>query len=98
MSSFTIMRGGIVMASNALFYQLLFAALVLVCLVIHIWWPDPLSAAPPPPVESLKPRRKRSKEPTPFTGYIHKPLCEACEHSLDARPHAPSSPPPVMSF
>jgi hypothetical protein len=86
------------MASNALFYQLLFAALVLVCLIIHVWWPDPLRAAPPPPVEPLKPRRKCSKEPTPFTGYIHKPLCEACEHSLDSRPNAPGSPPPVMIF
>ena len=98
MSSFTIMRGGIVMASNALFYQLLFAALVLVCLLIHVWWLAPLRAAPPPPVEPLKPRRKRSKEPTPFTGYIHKPLCEACEHRLDSRPNAPGSPPPVMIF
>jgi hypothetical protein len=38
------------MAPNALFYQLLFAALVLVCLIIHGCWPDPLRAAPPPPV------------------------------------------------
>src|SRR5215510_10041200 len=98
MSSFTIMRGDIVMAPNVLFYQLLFAALVLVCLIIHVWWPDPLRAAPPPPIKPLKPRRKRSKEPTPFTGYIHQPLCEACEHGLDSRPKAPGSPPPVMIF
>jgi IS1 family transposase len=98
MSSFTIMRGGIVMAPNAVFSQLLFAALVLVCLIIHVWWPDPVRAAPPPPVEPLKPRRKRSKEPTPFTGYIHKPLCEACEHGLDSRSKAPGSPPPVIMF
>jgi transposase-like protein len=45
-----------------------------------------------------KPRRKRSKEPKPFTGYIHKPLCEACEQGIDARPHAPGAPPPMMIF
>ena len=33
-----------------------------------------------------KPRRKRSKAPEPFTGLIHKPLCEACEQGADARP------------
>jgi hypothetical protein len=54
------------MASNALFYQLLFAALVLVCLIIHVWWLDPLRAAPPPPVEPLKPRRKRSQIPADY--------------------------------
>jgi hypothetical protein len=43
-------------------------------------------------------RRKRSKEPKPFTGYIHQPLCEACEHGLDSRPNAPGSPPPVITF
>lgn len=98
MSSFTIMRGGIVMAPNAVFSQLLFAALVLVCLIIHVWWPDPLRAAPPPPSKPLNPQRKRAQEPPPFPGYIHKPLCEACAHGLDSHPKAPGSPPPVMSF
>ena len=28
------------MAPNPLFYQLLFAALVFICLLIHLWWPD----------------------------------------------------------
>src|SRR5262249_29614400 len=45
-----------------------------------------------------KPRRTRSKEPKPFTGYIHTPLCEAYEQGTDTRPKAPGSPPPVMSF
>jgi transposase-like protein len=92
------MRGGIVMAPNSLFYPLLLAALVLVCLIIHIGWLDPLRAVPPPPVKPDKPRRKRSKEPKPFTGYLQKPLCEACEHGLDSRPKTPGSPPPAIIF
>ena len=85
------------MAPNLLFYQLLLVALVLICLMIHVWWPDPPSARPRT-FKPDKPRRKRSKEPKPFTGYIHKPLCEACEKRTDTRPKAPDSPPPVMSF
>jgi hypothetical protein len=29
------------MAPNLVFYQLLLVALVLICLMIHVWWPDP---------------------------------------------------------
>jgi hypothetical protein len=92
------MKGDVVMASNLWFYQLLLASLVLICLIIHVWWPDPLRMTPPPPLQSYKPRRKGSKEPKPFTGYLHTPLCEACEHGIDSRPQAPGSPPPVMIF
>src|SRR5215510_1857821 len=46
----------------------------------------------------LNPDVSAPKKPTPFTGYIHQPLCEACEHGLDSRPKAPGSPPPVMIF
>jgi IS1 family transposase len=42
------------------------------------------------------PRRKRSTEPKPFAGYIHKPICEACEQGIDTRPKAPGSPPPMI--
>jgi len=28
------------MAQHLLFYQLLVIALVLLCLIIHVWWPD----------------------------------------------------------
>jgi hypothetical protein len=86
------------MAPNALFYHLLLASLVLICLLIHVWRPDPLKATPPPPVKPDQPRRKRSTEPKPFTGYIHKPLCEACELAIDSRPEAPGSPPPIILF
>jgi hypothetical protein len=86
------------MAPSPLFYQLLLTALVLICLIIHVWWPDPLRVAPPAPLHPNPPRYKRSKEPKPFTGYIHKPLCEACEHGIDSHPKAPGAPPPIIIF
>jgi hypothetical protein len=64
------------MAFTPLFYQLLLIALVLLCLLVHVGLPnDP----PHVPKTSLEPtlRRRRSKEPKPFTGLIHQPLCEA---------------------
>ncbi len=86
------------MTPNVLFYQLLQVALVLICLVIHVWWPDDKRATPSTPPKPNKPRRKRSKEPKPFTGYIHTPLCDACEQESDVRPKVPGSPPPLITF
>jgi hypothetical protein len=71
------------MTPNLLFYQLLLVALVLICIVIHVWWPDSSRATPPRPLMLDQPRRKRPKGPKLFTGYIHKPLCEACEQGID---------------
>lgn len=86
------------MASNLLFYQLLMVALVLICFMIPVWWPNDQMATPPTSPQPDQPRRNRSKEPNPFTGYLHKPLCEACDHGTDPRPQAPGSPPPIMRF
>jgi hypothetical protein len=86
------------MTPNLVFYQLLVVSLVLICLVIHVWWPDPPRPIPQTIHKSRKPRRKCSKAPKPFTGYLHKPLCEACEQGSDPRPQAPGSPPPVIVF
>jgi hypothetical protein len=88
----------LIMAPNLLFYQFLVVALVLICLVLHVWWPDDSRTRATTPLKPDKPRRKRSREPKPFTGLIHKPLCEACEQGGDARPKAPGSPPPVIVF
>ncbi len=92
------MKGDIIVVPNLLFYQLLLVTLVLICLMMHVWWPDPPRLAYPRTFKPEMPRRTRSKDPKPFTGYIHKPLCEACEQGTDTRPKAPGSPPPVISF
>ena len=86
------------MVPNQLFYPLLVVALDLICLLIHVGWPDKPLPMPQPPLASNKGRRPRSKEPKPFTGLIHKPLCEACEQGANARPTAPGSPPPFIHF
>jgi hypothetical protein len=98
LSSFMTVKGDIVMAPNMLFYQLLLVALVMICFMLHVWWPDPSRATPPQPLKPDKPQRKRAKAPQPFMGYLHKPLCEACEAGTDPRPPAPGSPPPIMTF
>ena len=82
------------MAPNPLFCQLLVIALVLICLLIHVGLLDRRLPQPQPPLASNKHRRKRSKDPKPFTGLIHKPLCEACALEATEHPKAPSSPPP----
>ena len=86
------------MAPNLLLYQLLVVALVLICLLIHVGLPDMPLPRLQLPLESNKRRRTRSKEPKPFPGLIHTPLCEACMHGADVRPTAPGSPPPFIRF
>ena len=86
------------MAPHLLLYQLLLVTLVLMCLLVHVWWPDHLTPTPRMSLKPRKPRRTRSKEPKPFPGFIHKPLCETCEQGADTRLKTPSSPPPRITF
>lgn len=85
------------MVSHPLFYQLLLVALVFICLILHIGWPAPRRTAPPTTAKPEQPRRKRSTVPKPFTGLIHKPLCNACEQGAASPPKAPGAPPPVLA-
>ena len=86
------------MVPNLLFYQLLLVALVLICILVHVGWPDRPNVTPQTPRKPGKPRCKRSKELKPFTGYIHKPLCEACQQGADSRPKTPGVPSPMIIF
>jgi hypothetical protein len=86
------------MAPNRLFYEVLLVALVLICLRLHVWWPDDLHVTSQAPRQLDQPRRKRCKEPPPFPGRIHKPRCAACAQGADIRPQAPGSPPPFIRF
>ena len=67
------------MAPNLLLYQRVLVALVFICLVIHVWWPDHPRATSHMLLKPVKPRRTRSTAPQLFPGFIHKPFCEACE-------------------
>ena len=86
------------MVPHLLFYQLLLVALVLIYCLIHVWWPDDPTATLQTPLKPVKPQRKRSKEPKPFTGLLRKLLCAACEQGLVASPKAPGEPPPLLIF
>ena len=86
------------MVPTPLFDQLLVGALVLICLLIHVGLPDMPLPKLQPPLASNKRRCRRSQDPQPFTGLMHKPLCEACERGADVRPQAPGEPPPIIPF
>ena len=79
------------MVSELFFYQLGLIALVWLCFVLHWIWPSdaadvcPTTPTPPPP--------KRTREPKPFAGLIHKPPCDASEHASEPRLQTPIAPP-----
>src|SRR5262245_1265938 len=56
------------MVSTPLSYQLLLVALVLICLLLHVVWPDDPPRAPTPSPQPHQRRRPRVKEPKPFPG------------------------------
>jgi IS1 family transposase len=81
------------MVSHLFFYQLVLVALVWLCVMLHWAWPSDSAARPTTP-EPPPPLPKHKREPTPFAGLTTKPHCDACEHTIDSCPQAPSAPPP----
>jgi transposase-like protein/IS1 family transposase len=86
------------MITELLFYTLLLFALMWLYLMLHMLWPTERAAPCSTASKPTLPRCQHSKEPKPFLGLIHRPICAACEHAADDRPQAPSSPPPVLAF
>src|SRR5713101_5196657 len=86
------------MASNLLFYQLLLVALACLCVVLHALWPGARTGVRPPLLQPSPPRPTRSREPKPFAGLLHKPLCAACEQAAASGHKAPSTPPPLITY
>jgi hypothetical protein len=76
--------------------------LILACLWLgmFVWWAWLKGRSAPVQTTFVpaKPMRTRAKEPQPFAGLTHKPLCDACEQALECQQPAPSSPPPVLTF
>jgi IS1 family transposase len=85
------------MVSPLLFYQLGFLALLWLCIMLHYSWPSDRGAQRQSPSQPASPPHKRSREPKPFAGLTHKPLCDACEQAVAPRPPSPSGPPPRLS-
>ena len=95
---FTTVNRGPRHGIHSMFYQLLLVALVLICLLLHVGWSDNPPRVPHTPPEPHLRRRRRAKEPKPFPGLLHKPLCEADEKGANEHAKAPGSPPPVIIF
>jgi len=85
------------MVPNLIFSKLLLVALLWLCFLLHVLWPNERAAAGPPPPKPTPPPRKRATDPTPFAGLLHKPLCDACPQALEPRPQAPGASPPLLT-
>jgi IS1 family transposase len=79
------------MVSALCFYPLVLVALVWLCLMLYWAWPSDTRAYPTTPELPPSPR---TREPKPFAGLTQKPHCDACQHTTDSHPQAPSAPPP----
>src|SRR5437588_2441693 len=86
------------MASHLLFYQLLLVALVCLCCVLQALWPGARTGVRPTLLQPSPPRPKRSREPTPFAGLLHTPLCAACDQAAASGHKAPRTPPPLITY
>src|SRR5215813_14968071 len=84
------------MVSTPLFYHLLVISLLWLCFLLHVLWPyeRPVPRLTPP--EPTLPPRRRSTEPKPFPGLLHKPLCDAWAQAAASRLQAPGAPPPML--
>src|SRR5262249_23454078 len=80
------------MVSHLFFYQLVLVALGWLCLMLQWAWPSDHAAVCPTTPEPTPPLPRRTREPTPFARLTTKPSCDACEHTTDSRPQAPSAP------
>ena len=79
------------MIPHHVYYQLVRLVLLWLCLMLPHLWPSPPGVAHKIPTQSIKSKRKRSREPKPFAGLTHKPHCahipldlvvDSCHHML----------------
>jgi hypothetical protein len=82
------------MVSHLFYYQLALLALLWLFVLLPLSWPRRSETPPPVPATPIKPKRKRSLEPTAFAGLTHKPHCALCERAT-AQPKAPAPVPPA---
>ena len=86
------------MVSHHIFYQLVLLGLLWLFMMLHVMWPSDRPVLAPRPPQPVAPPRKRSKEPTPFAGLLHKPHCAACEQAAqDPEALPPPAPLPIIS-
>jgi len=86
------------MGHDWLSHNLLLLGLLWLSMLLYWVWlrgRPATSSTTRPSATSIK---KRSKEPIPFAGLLHKPLCAACEHAVASRLQASCAPPPLVTF
>lgn len=82
------------MRSHLFYYQLALLAILWLSVMVHVTWSEP---GLPTPAVPAKPKRKRSTEPNPFAGLMHKPPCALCDHEKtgETAPAPPRRPDPM---
>jgi IS1 family transposase len=79
------------MIPHLFYYQLMVLGLLWLFVVLSLAWPSPSGPQAPRPTIPSTSRRRRGKEPQPFGGLTHKPLCVLCDQEATH----PTPPPPV---
>jgi transposase-like protein len=77
------------MIPHLVYYQRVILVLLWLCLMLPHLWPSPPGGDPKTPTQSIKPKRRRSSEPKPFTGLTPKPPCPLCEQEPGQSAQAP---------
>jgi hypothetical protein len=88
------------MAFDLLGDERVLVVLLWLCMLLPAYfWRGDRPAACLTPSTPDGPPRKRTQEPKPFPGLIHKPHCEACEQAAQAPPvpQPPGAPPKIIS-
>src|SRR5215831_19049792 len=76
--------------------QLVILVLLWLCIMLPHLWSSLSGGAPKTPTQSIKPKRKRSREPKPFAGLTHKPHCALCaQETGETAPAPPRRPEPM---
>jgi len=86
------------MEHDGLYDNLLLLGLLWLSMLLYWVWLRGWPATSPTTLTPAISIKKRSKEPTPFAGLLHKPLCDACAQAAASRLQAPGAPPPPLTF
>lgn len=84
------------MGHDLFFHVLLLLGLLCLCLLLYGAWRRGRAATCQTTPTPAQPIKKRSCDPKPFPGLIHKPHCDTCEHATEPCHQVPSAPPPRM--
>src|SRR5215813_5027124 len=84
------------MIPHLFYYQLLVLGLLWLFVMLSLAWPSPSGPQAPRPTIPSTSRRTRGKEPQPFGGLTHKPLCVLCDQEATHPTPPPSVRPDPM--